>query len=270
MFALYLFTKDFQSLPDSINNNSLLIFVEAIGALFLLDTYFDQSKKTDQLINTTQTHNKQTNYYEQEESQLKEKDTAPSLQCPNNTNMATPIKTSEEIILENTAIPEYLEVVKSEYAIERSKKQSFENRSGLLLTLLSAVCIFYFQSVKPSEIINLISLPLTFSLMIKIISGFCIYISFILTLVAIIKTIGTKNHDNFETDGIQNQLLDESRMRALKRIIFTYQEIIHQHRITNEKRGFCDLQKPLFVSAFSRISRRAHPSGRRLLMRFRR
>lgn len=50
-----------------------------------------------------------------------------------------------QIILSETFIPEYLEIVKSEYIIERDKKQSFEKRFGILLALLSVLSIFYWR-----------------------------------------------------------------------------------------------------------------------------
>ena len=49
--------------------------------------------------------------------------------------------------IEETAILEYLDIVKSEYETERNKKQSFENRAGLIMALLGAICIFLFEKV---------------------------------------------------------------------------------------------------------------------------
>ena len=53
-----------------------------------------------------------------------------------------------EFTQENTAILEYLDAVKHEYDCEAEIKTSFENRAGVLLTLLGAVCIFLFDKVK--------------------------------------------------------------------------------------------------------------------------
>ena len=52
------------------------------------------------------------------------------------------IETNESqslINVSDTAIIEYLEAVKSEYDNERNKKQSFENRAGLIMALLGAI-----------------------------------------------------------------------------------------------------------------------------------
>ena len=97
--------------------------------------------------------------------------------------------------------------------------------------------IFYFQSIKLTDIFILFSKPLTFTLWVKIISGCSIYGTFIFTFIAIINTISAKKHDNFETNGINEQLLVEDRINAMTRLIFTYREIIKQHRISNEKRA---------------------------------
>jgi len=46
----------------------------------------------------------------------------------------------QPVRVENTAILECLEVVMSEYKIERDKKQSFETRAGIIMALLGATC----------------------------------------------------------------------------------------------------------------------------------
>ena len=38
--------------------------------------------------------------------------------------------------IEDTAIVEYLDIIRREYEIERAKKQSFENRTGLVMALV--------------------------------------------------------------------------------------------------------------------------------------
>ena len=50
--------------------------------------------------------------------------------------------------IDNIAIVEYLEIVRSEYETERNKKQSFENRAGLIMALLGAICIFLFENLN--------------------------------------------------------------------------------------------------------------------------
>lgn len=228
LLTIYIINKYVQILSQNITYNPILI--EAIGALFLLDTFFEKNKTTNSYI--TLKH-----------EPIKEKDQNLPLgesimqAKTNNESSLNDHSSIPNIDISNTAIPEYLEVVKSEYQIERNKKQSFETRSGLLLTLLGAVLIFYFQSIKLTDIIFLFSQPLTFLLLIKILFGCSIYGSFIFTLISIIQTISAKKHDNFETNGITEKLLAENRLNALTRLIFTYRDIIVQHRISNEKRA---------------------------------
>jgi len=137
----------------------------------------------------------------------------------------------------NTAIPEYLDIVKSEYEIERNKKASFENRAGIILALLGAICIFLFEKVKIDEIIKLMKVSMTFIILIKIVSGFLVYGGFIFTMIMILETIIVKKHQNFEVKNINERLLAEKRIDALAKIIFTYRDIIVQHREMNEKRA---------------------------------
>ena len=144
---------------------------------------------------------------------------------------------SQMIDINDTAIVEYLEIVRSEYEIERNKKQSFENRSGLIMALLGAICIFLFEKVKLQDIFPLMTITLTFMELIKIISGLMAYVSFIVTIVMIVYTIIVKKHDNFEVARIDEELLVKQRLESLCTIIFTYRDIIIQHRGVNEKRA---------------------------------
>jgi len=54
----------------------------------------------------------------------------------------------QPVRVENTAILECLEVVMSEYKIERDKKQSFETRAGIIMALLGATCGIFFKTIK--------------------------------------------------------------------------------------------------------------------------
>ena len=139
--------------------------------------------------------------------------------------------------LEDTPICEYLEIVKSQYEIERNKKLSFENRSGLLLTLLGVICVFLFNNIKLAEIISMLNIPLTFINLIKITSGISVYITFFFTLFAIMKTIIAKKHPNFELKNITIESFKENRVDALANIILSYIEIILGHRDLNENRS---------------------------------
>jgi hypothetical protein len=153
-------------------------------------------------------------------------------------NEAQPQNEQPHLIdVNDTAIVEYLDIVKSEYENERNKKQSFENRAGLIMALLGAICIFLFEKVQLNEVFSLMVVPLTFLDLIKIISGTAVYIGFLFTMIMIIKTIIVKQHNNFEVKNINETMLGEPRIYALCKIIFTYRDIILQHRDLNEKRA---------------------------------
>lgn len=137
----------------------------------------------------------------------------------------------------DTAITEYLEVVKSEYDIERAKKESFENRAGIVLALIGTLAIFVLEVVKLNEILSLFSTTLTFWIFLKIVSGLSVYGGFVFTVVNVFHTISTKQHPNFEVKSIDESLLQENRMNALARLILTYKNIIIEHRELNENRA---------------------------------
>lgn len=145
----------------------------------------------------------------------------------------------------DTAIEEYFDIIKSEYETERNKKQSFESRAGLIMALLGAICIFLFEKVQLKDIFSLMAVPLTFLDFAIILSGLGVYVCFLFTMLMIIKTITIKQHDNFEVRSIDEALLGEHRLIALCKIIFTYRDIIIQHRTLNELRAK-DFRKSLY------------------------
>lgn len=171
----------------------------------------------------------------------------------NETQQKATNEQAQSIEVSDTAIVEYLDIVKSEYETERNKKQSFENRAGLIMALLGAVSIFLFEKVQLKDVFALMVLPLTFLDLIKILSGLLVYFCFLFTMIMIIKTIIVKRHNNFEVRRIDETLLVEERLPALCKIIFTYRDIIVQHRDLNEKRAE-DYRKALYGISATLVS----------------
>lgn len=136
-----------------------------------------------------------------------------------------------------TAISEYLDVVKSEYQNERNKKVSFENRAGIFFALIGTVCVYLFDKIKLNDIFKSFYTPLTYIVLLKITSGCLIYVSLAFTLFYLIKTITVRQQNNFEVKSIDEILLAENRLDALAKLIFTYRDIIVQHRTNNENRA---------------------------------
>lgn len=60
-----------------------------------------------------------------------------------------------KIIMEDTCILDYFEIVKLEYQIEREKRQNFESRANIVITILIALFVFVFEKIKISEILKL-------------------------------------------------------------------------------------------------------------------
>lgn len=136
-----------------------------------------------------------------------------------------------------TAIIEILDIVKSEYEIERSKKESFENRASIVLAFIGALCVFVLEKITLSEIISMCHQTLTFVIWIKIVTGFIIYFSLGTAIIFSFLTIRTKKHLNFEVDNINMSLMKQKRIKSLIAMIKAYRSIILQHRVLNENRS---------------------------------
>jgi len=146
------------------------------------------------------------------------------------------IEKAEKIDIAKTAIEEYFDIVKSEYKIERNKKQSLENRAGFIIPFLGVICVFLLREVQLKEVFSLMTVSLTFLDFVKILSGLMVYPCILFTMVMLIKTITVKPHANFEVRSI-NEMLEKERLTVLRKIIFTYRDIVIQHRTQNELRA---------------------------------
>ncbi|MCL2188754.1 MAG: hypothetical protein FWC16_07170 [Defluviitaleaceae bacterium] len=139
----------------------------------------------------------------------------------------------ELLDISDTAILEYFDVVKKEYEIERNKKQSFEMRAGLVITVIAAISVFLFDRIRISDIIHSMVYPLTFAILIHILAGIMVYLGLAFTVIMVLRTISTSKYDNFEVKSIDEEMLGEERIKSLCMLIFTYKKIIIQHREVN-------------------------------------
>ena len=150
-------------------------------------------------------------------------------------------------IIENTSALEYLDVIKKEYEIERAKRQSFENRAGMIFTLLAAFSIFVFDKIKIYNIIILMTPKMSFLDLLEILFGITAYIAFGYTILKVIQTVDIKQYSNFDVNNITNVRMSEIKYKGVFSIAEAYREIIIQHRIVNQKnadslkRGFVGL-----------------------------
>jgi hypothetical protein len=141
------------------------------------------------------------------------------------------------ISISDTMLLEYLDVVRNEYDVERDKKQGFESRAGMLLTLLAAIAVYTVNEVPLKDIISLVNEQLTFWLVAAIVSGFLVYVVLIVSVIMLVKIIKIRAHAAIEIKDIDVDLLNEQKIPALHSLIFTYRDIVQQHRELNAERA---------------------------------
>ncbi|MCM1370314.1 MAG: hypothetical protein NC181_00215 [Clostridium sp.] len=137
----------------------------------------------------------------------------------------------------NYATKELLDLVEKEYEIERNKKQSFENRAGLILTLLGIVFIFALEKVELKNVFSMFSQTLSFMDLIKIISGISVYFFLIFTFLMILKVLNVVEQTNFNVECLNDELLKTNYSDVISKIIYTYRDIIIGHRQLSERRA---------------------------------
>lgn len=137
------------------------------------------------------------------------------------------------IPIDKTSALDCLDVMKQEYERERSKRQSFETRAGLIITILAALCIFIFDRVNISDIIHLMTAPCSFFVFVKILSGWTIYISFILSLYFVVKTVKVKKYSNLDILAINEYFMGKPRIHGVIELANAYRKITTQHRSVN-------------------------------------
>lgn len=139
--------------------------------------------------------------------------------------------------IEEVAAVEYLEVVKNEYSFERGKRQSFEARAGLIITIIGALFVFLFDKVKLKHVLGLMNKPLSMISFLEIIAGFLVYIGAIYTVFMFMKAIKVELYKNYDVESIEDSELIEDRVTGALKIIITYKDIIKQHRKINNKKA---------------------------------
>ena len=131
----------------------------------------------------------------------------------------------------------YFELVQNEYCNERDRKRDLETRGGIIITILVAITAVIFDKIKLVDIFALLSVHLTFILLIKIITGLLIYLSFIGCVIFSFKIIYTSSYAMFNISNISSQTLGNKKNYELGNIIIAYRDIIKENRIMNEKKA---------------------------------
>ncbi|MDD7410094.1 MAG: hypothetical protein SOY60_05000 [Fusobacterium gastrosuis] len=132
---------------------------------------------------------------------------------------------------------EYLELFKKEYEFERIKKQSFESRAGLILTILATLFTFLFEKLGiTSDFIEIIKKDsLTILLGIKFLNIILIIVFLGFTVNYLIKIINVQSHNNYDIDSEIDYTEEYSLI--LKDLLYNHKLIINSFRSNNEKKA---------------------------------
>lgn len=143
---------------------------------------------------------------------------------------------------------EYLEVFKKEYEFERVKKQSFENRAGIILTLITGIFTFLIKDLEVSS--NFIKIfkaeNLTIISFLEFFDIIAMYTFFAFTSFYLIKIISIRSHDVYDVNCEINY--KENYNIILNDLLFNFKEIVNSHRKNNEKRANYFKKSLIFLS----------------------
>lgn len=150
------------------------------------------------------------------------------------------VKTNEDCNkpqYDKSPAPEVLDIITSEYNIERQKKASLETRAGISIAFIGTICVFLFDKINISNILALVSTTMSFLSFITIVSGLAVFVSLFSSLFYLMKTITISAYFNFETNGITKNLFKKSKIDVVVAMIFAYKDMISQHREVNRKKA---------------------------------
>jgi hypothetical protein len=134
-----------------------------------------------------------------------------------------------------TSISECLTVAMHEYDIERNKKQSFDNRAGIIITVFAAISISIYDKIPIAKIIEKMSEPLTFTIFLQISIGFLIYVSLVTSLFYAVKIIAVKSSENFYITVIDQKFIPSAKIQSVGKLLEIYLNLVHIHRGRNEE-----------------------------------
>lgn len=131
---------------------------------------------------------------------------------------------------------EYLELFKKEYEFERLKKQSFENRAGIILTIISGIFTILIKDLEiTKDFIEIFKNNLTMFLFIKFSNIISIHIFFGLTIYYLVKIINVQSHNNY---GVNYEIdYTEPHTIILNDLLYNHKLIINSFRDNNEKKA---------------------------------
>ena len=145
-----------------------------------------------------------------------------------------------------------MEIVTEEYQIERAKRQSFESRVGIIITILTALCVFVFDKIQIKDIVKLmIQDQCSFFNLIQIIMGGVAYGGFIIALLYALKIINVRKYSNFNVAAIKEGKMGKPVIEGCIELVNSYKKIILDHREENENKA--KYLKRAYISIFVAI-----------------
>lgn len=141
---------------------------------------------------------------------------------------------NDKILYDLTSIDECLTVSMHEYDIERNKKQSFDNRASLIITVLSAIMIAIYDKIPLKSILSLVEASLTFMILMEIITTVLIYMLLVIALYYSIRIISVKTSENFDITIINDDFAGLAKIDSVSKILEIYLNLTLIHRRKNE------------------------------------
>lgn len=156
----------------------------------------------------------------------------------------------DKALYDLTSITECLSVSMHEYDIERNKKESFDNRAGLIITVLLAIILAIYDKIPLRQVILDMKSPLTFIILIKIVITTLIYAFLIIALYYSIRIISIKAAENFDITVIDNDLIGAAKIDSVSKLLEIYLNLTKTHRMKNENTAMqlARSQKAMIVS----------------------
>lgn len=142
-------------------------------------------------------------------------------------------KEEDRRLYDLTSLSECLTVAMHEYDLERNKKQSFDNRAGIIITIFAAIGITLHDKIPITELIEQMSQPLTFLILLDIIMGCLVYVSLISSLIFAVSIVAVKGTNNFNISIINGDFISSAKIDSVSKLVETYLNLVRNHRKKN-------------------------------------
>ncbi len=142
---------------------------------------------------------------------------------------------SKAPITKNTAMPEYLEVMKSEFYSERGKRQHYDSKSGLLLAFIGVIIIFLFKEINCQTLTDYLKQDQTFLIHMKALLGIIIYLIAAFCLFGIYKVFNVKTCRTLMVTDFTDKHYSNDRYWSLHMLVEGYKNGIKNYRAMNKE-----------------------------------